>query len=93
MTVSPPIIVNDTSDPNRAGDIIVLDSVEEAVGYLEAIDVANNEYIAYDRECQQAWKTDPLSASKTDPPQTCYVDIVFLVLILQLSLPVSTISQ
>ncbi len=50
MTVSPPIIVNETSDPHRAGDVFVLNSVEEAVGYLEAIDVENNEYIAYDSE-------------------------------------------
>jgi hypothetical protein len=40
--MKPPIIVN------NFGDILVFDSVQEAERYLEPVDVANGEYVAYD---------------------------------------------
>jgi hypothetical protein len=46
--------------------------------------------------CQSASKTDPLSASNVDPPRMvfqCFSLLAVLVLIRQLSLPVSMISQ
>ena len=42
--MKPPIIIDEH------GDVEVYNSVEEAAMNLEAIDVENNEYIAYDSE-------------------------------------------
>jgi hypothetical protein len=35
---------------NNFGDVLVFDSVEKAVRYIEPIDVSNNEYTGYDGE-------------------------------------------
>ena len=40
----PPLIISEH------GDLLVFDSKEAAEGYLEAIDVANGEYVGYDSE-------------------------------------------
>ena len=42
--MKPPIIVN------NFGDVVFFASVADAEGWLEAIDVENNEYVAYDSE-------------------------------------------
>jgi len=43
-----PIIVNESRDINRSGDIMFFRSEAAASRYLEAIDVENNEYVAFD---------------------------------------------
>jgi hypothetical protein len=42
--IKPPIIINEH------GSVFLFQSVEDAEMYLEAVDVENNEYVAYDSE-------------------------------------------
>lgn len=46
----PPIILNESNEITRSGDVSIFNSVSEAVAYLEPIDVKNGEYFAFDSQ-------------------------------------------
>ena len=41
------VVVNESSDPDKAGDVELFKNIAHAESYLEPIDVLNEEYFAY----------------------------------------------
>ena len=41
------VIINESRDPGKAGDVTLFRDIRHAEGYLEAVDVLNEEYSAY----------------------------------------------
>jgi len=48
--IQPPIILNENARMDVGGDVNVFLSVEDAEGYVETIDVENDEYFAFDSQ-------------------------------------------
>jgi len=48
--IQPPIILNENARMDVGGDVNVFFSVEDAESYVEAIDVENDEYFAFDSQ-------------------------------------------
>ena len=46
--MKPPIVLNESRELRRSGDVTFFSSVEDAAAYMEPVDVENNEYFAFD---------------------------------------------
>jgi hypothetical protein len=50
--MKPPIVMNESTEPYKSGDVMFFDSVDDACKSMDPIDVRNHEYFVFDADSE-----------------------------------------